>query len=96
MNQHWITPDSDRPLNQATVHKSFVVPQPPDVAAPIPFATNVSLRPEMRRGYQNPQFDVTPADFELGRGRCGGRSGVSRLARLLALLAFARVGRHLN
>jgi hypothetical protein len=68
MNQHWITPDSDRPLNQATVHKSFVVPQPPDVAAPIPFATNVSLRPEMRRGDQNPQFDVTPADFEFGRG----------------------------
>jgi hypothetical protein len=88
MNQHWITPDSDRPLDRATVLKSFVVPQTPDVPASIPFAADVSLRPEMRRGCQNPPFDVTPANFEFGRGRCGRRSGFHDL---LAFMPCSRL-----
>ena len=68
MNQHWITPDSDRPLNQATLHQVVRSTAAARRSRPDPICDQCFLRPEMRRGYQNPQFDVTPADFDLAEG----------------------------
>jgi hypothetical protein len=55
------------------VLETFVAPQPPDVAASIPFPADVSLRPKVVRDREDPPLEIVPTGFKV-REAVGSRS----------------------